>query len=372
VILFSAALALQLAAWALIAAGLARVRREAAAVELSEGTSQPLPISVVVAAHNEEDRLPALLDALERQKHASFEVVVVDDRSTDGTAGVVESHSRRSSVSVRQLRVDASERPAGVSGKKAAIERGVAAATYARVALTDADCQPGPDWLITIARYAATEGSDQGAVVVGYGPYHRRPGVLNAFIRYETMMTGILTAAGIALGRPFMAVGRNLSYPRDLLDRLGGFTAAAPGLSGDDDLLVQTAARAGVPVRYVLDADAHVPSEAPDSFPGWMRQKRRHASAGRRYPVGVLLALGLFHASALALWVAPLVLGWTGAGLLAGRLLFQRLVLRRAWSEFDVADLSFAGPLLDAGYAVYNAGFALLGVLPGPRAWGRR
>jgi hypothetical protein len=204
-------------------------------------------------------------------------------------------------------------------------------------------------------------------VLVGYGPMEKTPGALNAFVRYETVLTAVLTAAAIGLGRPYMAVGRNLSYPRDLLDRAGGFDAAT--LSGDDDLLVQAAAASGVPVRYVLDPAAFVPSEAPATFGAWRRQKRRHASAGRRYPAGVLAALGVFHATSLVLWLAPLALGWTGAALLAGKLLVQRLALRDAWAGFDARDLSFAQPLLDAAYAVYNVAFAVLGALPAPRRW---
>ena len=358
-----AALAVQLAAWALVAAGIARVR---AGQPADDDAAPNLPISVVVAARDEAGRLPTLLDALEVQTHPTFEVVVVDDRSTDATAGIVEARGD----SVRVVTIVAGEpEAAGVAGKKHAIERGVAAAAHARVALTDADCEPGPAWLALMARHAAPAGIDEGAVLVGYGPYARRPGVLAAFVRYETVSTAILTAAAIGLGRPFMAVGRNLSYPRDLLARLGGMAGAAPGLSGDDDLLVQAAARAGVPVRYVLDAGAFVESDAPATVRAWLRQKRRHASAGRRYPAVVLLALGTFHATNLAVWVAPLVLGWTGAAILAVRLLMQRAVLRGALTDFDARDLSLAQPALDAAYAVYNAGFALLGLLPDPRRW---
>jgi cellulose synthase/poly-beta-1,6-N-acetylglucosamine synthase-like glycosyltransferase len=366
-ILALAALAIQLLAWALIGAGLTRVRGGR-----PPGDDPPpdVAFSVVVAARDEAARLPALLDALAAQSHRDFEIIVVDDRSTDGTAGIADSRAQSMDVPMRVLRVEAGEpEAAGLAGKKHAIERAIAVAAHGRVALTDADCRPGPHWLATLARHAAPDGDDAGAVLVGYGPYHRRPGLLNALVRYETAVTGVLTAAAIGLGRPFMAVGRNLSYPRGLLERLGGFAGAAPGLSGDDDLLVQAAARAGVPVWYVLDPAAHVSSDAPETTGRWLRQKRRHSSAGRRYPPAVLVALGVFNMTALLIWLAPVALGWTGAGLLAVRLLAQRLALRPAWAEFDAADLSFFHPLLDAGLAVYGVAFALFGALPAPRRW---
>jgi cellulose synthase/poly-beta-1,6-N-acetylglucosamine synthase-like glycosyltransferase len=357
------ALGVQLAAWALIAVGLARVR----ARQPRGDSAVTVPVSVVVAAHNEASRLPALLDALEAQTHRPFEVVIVDDRSVDGTAEVVAAHGM---PALRLVRIDAEEaQPFDSPPKKRAIARGIDDTRYDRVAVTDADCRPGPAWLATLARHAAPQGADDGALLIGYGPYRKGAGALTTFVRYETMMTAILTAAATGLDRPYMAVGRNLSYPGDLLRRLGGFETAAPGLSGDDDLLVQSAARGGTPARFVLDPASFVMTEPPATMREWIRQKRRHASAGRRYVAGALAALGMLHASSLAIWLAPVFLGWTGAALLAIRILVQRQVLRRALVEFDARDLSFAQPLLDAGYAVYNVGFTVLGALPDPRRW---
>ena len=366
-----AALAVQLLAWAWIAAGLNHVRD---AQPEPGAPTPPRPLSIVVAAHNEESRLPALLDALEQQTHPAFEVIVVDDRSTDGTAALVEQRARAWAAEggrdLRLVTVSPDEpEAAGRPPKKHALTRGIEAARHDRLALTDADTTPPPTWLSFFgleSQEPGTDAPDDGAVLVGYGPLVGGQGIGGLFVRYETVLTAVLTAAAVGHGRAYMAVGRNLSYPRALPARLGGF---AGGLSGDDDLLVQAAAAAGVPVRYVLDRAAFVPSAAPPGVRAWLRQKRRHASAGRRYPVAVLAALGLFHASALALWLAPLALGWTGGALLAARLLVQRGALRRVFSDFDALDLSFPHPFLDLLYALYNVLFSILGALPDPRRW---
>ncbi len=414
-----AALAVQLLAWAWIAAGLRTVREAqpadgapepadpaafaglAALQKRLQGVPEapppdppspdaappPLPVSVVVAAHDEEAGLPPLLDRLAAQTHRPFEVVVVDDRSTDSTAAVVGAHAARWAATgdgpaLRLVRVTEAEREAaGLPPKKHALTRGVAEARHDRLAFTDADGRPPPTWLATLARHAAApppdgrpEGRPEGVpdgspVLIGYGPYRKAPGLLNLFVRYETVVTATLTAAAFGHGRPYMAVGRNLSYPRALFDRVGGFAGGADLLSGDDDLLVQEAARAGWPVRYVLDRGAFVESAAPPTAGAWVRQKRRHASAGRRYPAAVLAGLGLFHLSALAVWLAPVVVGWPGAALLAVRLLVQRAALAPALGAFDARDLTLAQPLLDALYALYNVGFSVLGALPSPRRW---
>ena len=132
---------------------------------------------------------------------------------------------------------------------------------------------------------------------------------------------------------------------------------------------MQEAHRHGVPVRYVFDPDTFVLSEAPTTWRQWARQKLRHTSAGRYYDRAATLGLALFHGSALAVWLAPVFLGWTGGAMLAARFLVQRAVLRNAMQTFGERDLTLAQPLLDAGYALYNTVLAPLGGLLRPKAW---
>ncbi len=385
------AFAVQALAWAAVGAGLRRVRE--AAVPLADaGREGPgLPISVVVAAHDEETQLPTLLDALAAQTHRPFEVVVVDDRSTDATAHVAADRARlwaeRGGPELRLVRIEpGAPEAAGLPPKKHALERGAEAARHPRLAFTDADGRPPPTWLAALSHHATAPlaeadrqtGEDHGAVLIGYGPYLEEPGWLNRFVRYETVQTAALAAAAVGWERPWHAVGRNLSYPAALLDRLGGFAHSAGSLSGDDDLLVQEVARRdAAAVRFVWDAERRVPSPAPPGWRAFWRQKRRHASAGTHYPTRVLVALGAFHTSNLALWVgAPLLhaLGGSpaGWGLLAAKLLLQRTALSDAFDTLGAeGDLRLWQPALDALSAVYHAALAVLGALP-PQGAGDR
>ncbi|MEO0558330.1 MAG: glycosyltransferase [Bacteroidota bacterium] len=361
----------QLALWVSAAIGLKRIEEDQ---PLTDTPAPPLPLSVVVAAHNEADTLPVLLDALATQTHAPFEIIVVDDRSTDGTAEV--AHPREG-LDLHLVQITRAESEAsGLPPKKYAVTRGIELAMHNRIVVTDADGRPPPTWLSTLARHAAPEGTDEGAVLVGYGPYSSARGWLNRFVRFETTQTAVWAAAGIGLGRPWQAVGRNLSYPKEVFERVGGFASSAASLSGDDDLFVQEVARHdAAPVRYVLDPDAAVASTAPSSWGAFWRQKRRHASAGTHYPMGVLVGLGLVHVSNLLLWLgAPLLHGLAGNpagwGLLAAKLLIQFGVLRTFRDAMHTdGDLALALPVLDASSAIYHAVFAVLGLLPSPLRW---
>ncbi len=377
-VVLSAALAIQLAYWVCLGVGFSRVRKDQPGE--SDGRSEGLPISVIVAARNEASRVPALLDALEAQTHGSFEVVVADDGSIDETAELIDARSvlwkEGGGRALRCVRVlEGAAEAAGLPRKKYALTRAIAEAEHDRLAFTDADCIPPPEWLATLARYAAPDGKDGGAVLVGYGPYRKEPGLLNAFVRYETLLSAFLAASAVGWKRPFMAVGRNFSYTRTLFEDLGGFEHSAASLSGDDDLLVQEVARTrAANVRYVLEPASFVVSEAPDSFGAWLRQKLRHTSAGRFYSRMAKAHLLIFHLSSLILWLGVPVLRissgvWLGAALLAVRFLVQRAALLPAENVFGARDLSLAQPFFDGLYLVYNVVVAPVGAVLKPRRW---
>ncbi|MEA5406215.1 glycosyltransferase [Haloarculaceae archaeon H-GB2-1] len=102
------------------------------------------PVSVVVTVRNEADAIGACLDALAALDYPTFEVVVVDDGSTDGTRDAVRSHPLCESGVARIVAVGSASDPLGIGASR---NRGVEAARHDVVAFTDADCRPRPAWL---------------------------------------------------------------------------------------------------------------------------------------------------------------------------------------------------------------------------------
>ncbi|RZK52578.1 MAG: glycosyltransferase, partial [Hymenobacter sp.] len=116
-------------------------------------TAPPAPMfSVLVAARNEAAHLPQLLQALRAQALAphQFEVLITDDHSTDGTAALVATAAQTSLFGLRLLTL-----PPGHTGKKAALAAAIAQARAPWVVCTDADCRPGPGWLLAYASLLA-------------------------------------------------------------------------------------------------------------------------------------------------------------------------------------------------------------------------
>jgi len=322
----------------------------------------PPPVSVIVAARNEAGTLPSLLDALAAQTHPNHEVVLVDDASTDDTAAVITDWAEnRPYVTVVRVTEPAPPR------KKNALARGIEAATHDLLAFTDADCTPPPTWLSTLAQ--THKDTEEDCVLVGYSPL-RGPGLVGRFSRYETLVAGLYTGAAIGWGRPYMAVGRNLSYSRGVFEATGGFAPTDDALSGDDDLFVQAVhRRTDAPIRALLDSRTFVPAEAPSSWTDWWRQRRRHVSAGRHYSWVVGLHLTVLHFSLILLWLAPLLLGKLGVGLLATGLLARHSQLEPAARAVEETDLLALFPLWELGYALYHMIVVPVGLLWPPNRW---
>ena len=167
------------------------------------------PVSIIICARNEEDNLKKNLPRILNQNYRSFEVIVVDDKSTDQTRNILD----KINTSFRNLRVlHLAHKPAG-SGKKPALAEGIKAAKHEILLFTDADCCPATDeWLNEMQR------DIRGPIEIGlgYGPYKKRPGFLNTFIRYETFFTLLQYGSFALAGHPYMGVGRNLIYKKEL------------------------------------------------------------------------------------------------------------------------------------------------------------
>jgi chlorobactene glucosyltransferase len=119
---------------------LARQRPSLAEAPLASGRL----VSVVVPARNEETNLPILLDSLLHTQYAPVEILVVDDRSTDGTAAVVRQYAGRDP---RVRLVEGAELPVGWFGKPWACVQGYRAAGGDLLLFTDADTRHAPELL---------------------------------------------------------------------------------------------------------------------------------------------------------------------------------------------------------------------------------
>ncbi len=306
------------------------------------------PASIIVCAHDEEHNLRELIPLLLSQDHPQFEVIVVEDRSNDGTYDYL-LEATRHDARLKMVRV--AHRPEHISGKKFALTLGIRAAAFDWVVLTDADCRPqSPTWLQHMCRRADKE------IVLGFSSYEKEPGLLNAFIRFETFLTGIQYVGFAAAGYPYMGVGRNLSYAKSLFIESKGFHAHLELASGDDDLFVNSqATRSNTGLS--IGKDSLVCSKPKTSWRSFYYQKLRHLSAGRRYTYMSKFVLALFNLSWIGTWLVALPVAIWSEHWVFDLFLLRWTILailfydapRKLGDRFEVVKV----PLLDFIYAFY-------------------
>lgn len=264
--------------------------------------------SIIVAARNEEKNIARLLDSLSQLDYPEekFEIIVVDDRSTDSTKKIADiGAAHHSNLKVISILKNETEMP----HKKNALRTGIAVARFDYLAFTDADCVVPQLWLKRLSEHF----TDDAGIVAGYSPFEftERNGLFPSFLRYEELKGSLYAAAATGNGTPYLCTGRNLAYRKKAYDEVGGFEKIKHSVSGDDDLFLQLVSRAtSWNARYMTDPDSYVRTVPPATFSAFVHQRARHISASKHYNPTIKLSLGLFHLHLficlIGLFVAPL------------------------------------------------------------------
>lgn len=261
-------------------------------------------ISVIVAAQDELENLKRLIPALLAQKHPQFEIIIVNDRSDDGTLEFL-LEQEKLHTHLRALHVH--DRPEHITGKKYALTLGIKAAKYNNILLTDADCYPtSTSW---ISKMGA--GFRNADFVLGFSQYTWKKGFLNKFIRFETLLTGVQYIGAAGNKMPYMGVGRNLGYKKDLFLAHKGYHGFQELIGGDDDLFVNRYAK-GRFTTAIIGPEALTESDPKTTWSSYFKQKHRHLRIGKHYSLGSKLAIGFFNLSWILAWLLA------AAGLFAG------------------------------------------------------
>lgn len=305
-----------------------------------------VPVSVVICARNEEDNLKEFLPLVLNQNYPNYEVIVVNDCSWDNSYNVLKEYALQNP----RLKVaDIKEVEGREHGKKFALTIGIKAAHYETLLLTDADCRPsGPDWISTMMR-----GYQPGKeIVLGYGKYEKTGGLLNQFIRYDAFFIAVRYMALALNGKPYMGVGRNLSYQKHLFFGVKGFASHINLISGDDDLFINEVSNSSN-TAVIAHPDAVTISVPKKTWWTWFLQKKRHHSTAKFYKTGHKTNLLTYDISLFVLYISII------AGLFAN---YQVLILISGWflrafiqigilhaiaRKLDEPDLGWKAPLLE-------------------------
>lgn len=273
------------------------------AIELSKNKNfdKEKPVSVIICAKNEADNLLQNLPIVLSQNYQTFEVIVVNDASTDNTAQVLILF-KKLYANLRIITLENDDNR-NLKGKKYALSIGIKASSYDFLVLTDADCQPASSqWLqymtlnnqIEANKYQKNkQNPSKEKIILGYSPYFYHNTWLNACIQYETLLTAMQYLSYTIVGIPYMGVGRNLAYSKEIYQKNNGFLPHANLISGDDDLFISRAANRNN-TFITLHPHSFCYSKPPETWQQWINQKQRHLSTPTHYKPLNQLLLGIW------------------------------------------------------------------------------
>lgn len=335
----------------------------------SERIHQNVPVSVIICAKNEEDNLRNFLPSIISQDYPDFEIIVINDASTDNTLQVIEEF-QKSDLRIKLVNVQNIE--AFWANKKYALTLGIKKATNKHLLFTDADCAPqSKNWI----REMSQNFQQDVSIILGYGGYFQNSSsVLNKLIRFETLLTAIQYFSYAKLGSPYMGVGRNLAYTSTKFYEMKGFASHLHIKSGDDDLFVNEAATAEN-TDICFENDSITRSVPKDTFAQWFRQKRRHVSVAGNYKRSHQFLLGMFYISRLSFWIffailislqfQPMVILF----ILCLKLIIEGIIYYKSANKLNETDVVWFYPFFDLFLILLHLVIFITNLISKPKHW---
>lgn len=254
-------------------------------------------VSILIAARNEEEKIARTIDDILAQSYpaALIELIIVDDHSTDRTSDIVLSYAGKG---VKLIRLNEKEKLN--SYKKKAIAEAISMASGELIVTTDADCRMKADWIKTIVSFYEETGSK---LISSPVVYHHEKSFFERLQTLEFLYLIGLGASSIGNRMPSTCNGANLAYRKDVFIELGGFKGIDELASGDDELFLhKVASRYPDKIGFCKSADAIVYTDAKETLPEFISQRKRWASKSTKYKDKKIVALGV------AIWLFNLII----------------------------------------------------------------
>ncbi len=314
------------------------------------------PLSVIICARNEKDKLANYLPIVLNQDYPNYEVVLMNDCSWDGTKDFLKEFA----LDYPKLKVHhLEEENLYKHDKKFPLTLAIKAAENEILVFTDADCYPKTkNWLTHMVNQFQ---SQQTELIVGYGAYQKQSGVLNKLIRFDTFISALLYFSRGINGNLYMGTGRNMAYLRSLFFKNKGFASHNHISSGDDDLFINRVVTK-TNFKVQVNSESHTVSVPKTNIIAWFNQKRRHVTTSKYYKLSSKFylssyfgALALFYISVIGLFFMSSKLIYVPIALLLVKTLIQLISFSKNLSKLDEKDLLFWTPFCEVFLLMFFA-----------------
>ena len=232
-------------------------------------TPKRLPVSIMVCAKNDAEKVKTLIPLLIAQNYPDFELVLIDNASSDDTLDIFEAFEKQYK-NIRLVKVENNE--AFWGNKKYALTLGIKAARKEYLLFIDAHCYPASaDWLTNMA----SQFTMSKTIVIGYSAYEKVKGsFLNKIIRYDALVMATQRFAWAKAGNPYSGDGRNLAYKKEEFFSRNGYINHMNVRVGEDALFINDAAtKKNTAICFTPDSFTY--SNARTTFKEWATDKNK-------------------------------------------------------------------------------------------------
>ena len=333
-----------------------------------KATTQTHAVSVIVCARDEAANLANNLPGVLIQDYTTtHEVIVVNDNSFDESKYILEELKK---VYKQMQVVELTQEAKLIPGKKFPLSIGIKTAKHEILLLTDADCVPATEHWISSMQNTYDEDTE---IVLGYGPYHKKKGLMNKMIRWETFHSALQYLSYALAGIPYMGVGRNLSYKKTVFFRHKGFSAHNHLPGGDDDLFINAAANKKN-TKINIDHNSFTLSNPASTWQQWKRQKKRHYTTSTFYKPLHKYLLGLYAFVQFIFYplliASAIIYNWKlSLVVLAIKLLVQSVVYAKTMQKLGEKDLFPFFIFFDLWMFFYYGMFAPALLMKAKKVW---
>jgi cellulose synthase/poly-beta-1,6-N-acetylglucosamine synthase-like glycosyltransferase len=259
-------------------------------------TSKAMPyISVVVPARNEEKNIINCIQSILTSEYPAdrYEIVIVNDRSTDNTQHIVET-IEKAHPNVRLCNITADNINPNLRGKPGAIQAGISISKGDIIMMTDADCIVGSQWISSIAKCF----TDGVGMVCAYTNVKTKT-IFHNFQAAEWAYMHTYACAGIGMDVVFGCFGNNISITREAYNTIGGYDNLKFSVT-EDFVLLDAIHRAGYKIKYLCNTASVVKTLPVNTFYEYLIQRRRWSVGGMQ----LKWKAAAYVASSVALWLA--------------------------------------------------------------------
>lgn len=302
-------------------------------------------VSVVICAKNESDKLRQLLPKILEQGHPVFEVVVVNNCSTDESDEVLAVLKQKyNHLVIRNIELD----KIFVHNNAMAWGLGIKAAKYDWVVLTDANCFPANENWLAALQQNFRKGID---VVLSYTSMQK-----NRFVRADNCYDALYYLSKALAGKPYTASGTNLAFRKHLFFDNPQFYGSLKVRDKGDRVFVNSIVK---PDNTAIDLsyDAVNTSTLKLNFEEWHLKRRDEIRSQRLFRKGEqyagfaeLLARAVFYALFVVALIYTLNVEWAWIAVVSAfgvRLCTQVLIFVKAQKRFKEKGLLFMSLMWD-------------------------